>query len=193
MKQFYFTKEFGYMVLLCSESRFKKQDLSWLFQTNGHSQRLMYTCINRKLYWFVKISWLSHFKAKNIWKIFYFKRLGQLISSTTEKYVDPKKPWIQAEYLDLNVRDAYGNICPQNTRVESSTIYTDYDNVKVVYSCTTVNNFWIAKPYTFYYVAVRDKNFDSINKFLPALNYLRTAGVSCDTLQFLPLSGNCPN
>ncbi len=129
---------------------------------------------------------------KFIFIIFSF-RLGQLVSTTTEKYVDPKRPHVAAEYTDLNVKDAYGNICPQNTRVESSILYSDYDNVKVVYSCTTVNNFWVAKPYTYYYIAVRDKNFDSINKLLPALNYLKTAGVSCDTLQFLPLSGNCPN
>lgn len=129
----------------------------------------------------------------NYYIYLFYSRLGQLISTTTEKYVDPKRPHVAAEYIDLNVKDAYGQICPQNTRVESSILYTDYDNIKVVYSCTTVNNFWVAKPYTYYYIAVRDKNFDSINKLLPGLNYLKTAGVSCDTLQFLPLSGNCPN
>ena len=98
-----------------------------------------------------------------------------------------------AQYVDITVKDAYGRDCIQNTRVESTVLYTDYDCVKLEYSCTTINNFWVATPYIYFYIAVRDKNFDSINKFLPALNYLKTAGLGCDSLQFLPLSDRCPN
>ena len=115
-----------------------------------------------------------------------------MVTSNTEKNFEARRPNVFSEYLNINVKDAYNRDCAQNTRVESTVIYTDYDNVQLVYSCTPVNNYWIATPYIYYYIAVRDKNFDSINKILPALNYLKTAGVGCDSLQFLPLSGNCP-
>ncbi len=112
-------------------------------------------------------------------------------TTSSERYFDAKRPNVFAQYANVTVKDAYNKDCVQNTRVESTVVYTDYDCVQLVYSCTPINNFWFATPYTYYYIAVRDKNFDSINKLLPALNYLKTAGVSCDNLQFLPLSGRC--
>lgn len=123
----------------------------------------------------------------------YVDILGQIITDTNERYFDAVRPNVWAQYLDLSVKDAYGRQATQNTRVEETLIYTDYDCVKVGYACTTLNNFWFSKPYRYFYVAVRNKEFDSINTLLPALNYLKTAGLTTNDLQFLALSAQCPN
>ena len=93
----------------------------------------------------------------------------------------------------ITVEGMFGEKIQKEVNVDSIILYTDYDNVQLRYACTDLDNYWEAKTDKYFYVAVRNRNFDSVKQLLPLLGMARQLGFSMDAIEFEYMGPNCKN
>jgi hypothetical protein len=60
-------------------------------------------------------------------------------------------------------------------------------------SCTNLDNFWVGEKLFYYYIMVRNRNFDSVKLLEPGLAALKAAGASLDDLRIRVNEASCKN
>lgn len=87
----------------------------------------------------------------------------------------------------------FGNTYSTKVSVDSLIVYTDYDSVQLRFACVNLNNFWYGDKFMYYFILIRDRNFDSIRKISPLIQTLKSIGASLDNMVLLKNDISCPN
>lgn len=94
----------------------------------------------------------------------------------------------------VNSTDFFLQVSQQSVPIDSVVVYTDYINIQLRAVCATINNFWFGQEYSYYFVLVRNRAFDSLSIFKSAvINMLQAGGFSIDNMVFVYNNVNCTN
>ena len=95
---------------------------------------------------------------------------------------------------NVNVTGLFGDVSVQKVVSNSVITYTDYDNVQLRVFCSNVDNFWVGTQFLYYFVLVRNRNFDSVSKLAPVFENLISIGITkFDNLVLLKNGLDCSN
>ena len=76
------------------------------------------------------------------------------------------------------VKRIFGSESIQKVQADSFIIYNDCKNVQLRVSCSNVNKFWVGSQFLYYFVLVRDRNFDIVSKLAPVFENLMSIGIT---------------
>ena len=130
----------------------------------------------------------------NLIYIYIVSENGIIESENTTRQIDPAKPGVIIASKNVNVTGIFGQVSIEKVVANSVITYTDYDNVQLRVSCSNVNNFWVGTQFLYYFVLVRDRNFDSIKFLRPVIENLIKIGIhNFENLVLLNNSASCIN
>lgn len=111
---------------------------------------------------------------------------------TDSRVLDPMRPGVITNMKEFDVKDMFGRDVKTIVPSDSLLLYTDYDNVQLRFSCTELDNYWHKTVDKYYYIAVRNRKFDSLKALLPLFAAI---GDQFDLNKiFFPYQGpNCKN
>lgn len=118
---------------------------------------------------------------------------GSVEAENTTRSVDSYTPGIIKANKHVVLTDVFGKTYNSIATMDSVIIYTDYSNVQLRYSCTTLNNFWFGKKFEYYFILVRNRSFDSIKTLVPLIQALKSLGIDLNTNMVLLPNQNCTN
>lgn len=87
--------------------------------------------------------------------------------------------------------DFLGRKYTKPINVDSIVVYSD-DNIQLRYSCTNINNYWFADIFQYFFILVRDRNFDSIKQITPSIQIIQSLGINLNSF-VLAKNINCTN
>ena len=100
------------------------------------------------------------------------------MAENTTRQIIPSRPGVIIANKKVNVTGIYGEITLQSISANSIITYTDYENVQLRVSCSNVENYWIGTQFLYYFILVRNRNFDSIAKLAPLFKNLMSMGIN---------------
>lgn len=72
-------------------------------------------------------------------------------------------------------------------------LYTDYTNIATVFNCAVDNSRIIPVVQRNFIIAIRNRTFDSLSKFMAAVEPLLNLGVDLSNINFYYQGPNCKN
>jgi hypothetical protein len=103
---------------------------------------------------------------------------GVVIQLNTTSQIDPTRPGVIIANKQVNVTGVFGEQIIQTVNADSVITYTDYDSVQLRVSCSNVENYWMGTKFLYYFILVRNRNFDSASKLVPVFKNLMSIGIN---------------
>lgn len=86
----------------------------------------------------------------------------------------------------------FGNAYQKNVTTESIVLYIDSD-LELRYACTQLDHFWYSDVDYFYYISIKNRNFDSISKLVPLFEKIKAIPEDLNKMHFLKNDLSCTN
>ena len=116
-----------------------------------------------------------------------------MVENTTRQII-PNRPGVIIANKNVNVTGIFGKVTLESVNANSIITYTDYDNVQLRVACSNIENYWVGTQFLYYFILVRNRNFDSVSKLAPVFKNLMSIGIqNFDNLVPLYNSPNCTN
>ncbi|CAF0966068.1 unnamed protein product [Brachionus calyciflorus] len=122
----------------------------------------------------------------------YFLPNGETFNVTQRRNIDHTRPGV---YVTLEERTHYGFLgfsYQKNVTTESTVLYID-DELELRFACTQLDHFWYSEAEYYYYISVKNRNFDSFSKLVPLFQQIKDIPEDLNKLQFLTNDITCKN
>lgn len=80
----------------------------------------------------------------------------------------------------------FGNSYKKNVTTESIVLYID-NQLELRYSCTQLDHFWYSEVDSYYYISIKNRNFDSISKLVQLFQKIKSIPEDLNKIQFLKM------